>query len=157
MSKFISSKGKLRELLHWFAGEPKKIISNHYMARDKDLALAMARSELESIYKQTKDSFDAAIERILQGPQIDENDYAAHVSLYTKLREAQTVINASSNPNEFDRRDIIRKILNARLVHLRTRFWRQAQDYNAARRRAIHWFNSLMKSSNPKSPPVAAL
>ena len=124
-SAYISSKDKLQELLHWFGGEPKKIVSNHYMSQDKDLALAMARSELESIYKENRDSFDSAVDRIVKGPQLSENDYNAHVSLYTKLREAQTIVSVSSNPNEFDRRDIIRRILNSRLIHLRTRFWRE--------------------------------
>jgi hypothetical protein len=128
----LNSGDKLQEMLQWFAGDAKRIVQNHYMSRDKDMALASAISELESIYKESRDSFSATIQRISRGKQIAANDHDGHVALYSELREAQTVVKVSASPDEFNRRDIIRQVLASRLTHLTDRFWRE--DEKSTRR-----------------------
>ena len=146
-SEFISNGDKLQELLHWFEGEPKKIVANHYMSQDKEMALALAKSELESIYKESQDSFDAAIAQITKGKQLHKNDYNGHISLYAQLREAQMVVGASTCSSEFNRRDVIRNILNSRIAHLKQRFWREDQKCHRASGRFFN-FNDLLIELN---------
>ena len=63
-----------------------------------------------------------------KGKQINENDYDAHFELYSDLKEAQMMLIASSQEQEFDRRDVLRDILDTRLEHMANSFWKKDEE-----------------------------
>ena len=53
----------------------------------------------------------------------EAEDHDAHVNLYAELMAAFTMMDRGENTHEFDRRDVIREILDSRLSHMSTKFW----------------------------------
>ena len=109
-SDALDAKDKLFELTKWFTGPAGKIVNAHNVAGDKDVAYGLARSELDVFFSQHRDSFSETLKKVKKGRQIDENDYNAHFELYSDLKEAQMMLVASSQVQEFDRRDVLRDI-----------------------------------------------
>ena len=116
------------EMIHWFSGEAAKVVRLHQINMNHEQAYKNVIAELDILFRETQDTFGSTIRAITRGKQIDANDYSSHLALYTQLREAQSVVERAgdkSTANEFNRRDVIRDILNARLAHLSDRFWRE--------------------------------
>ena len=131
----MDSGERLEELLHWFAGPALKIVRNHSIKPDKAMALAAAKSELDVLFKEHRDSFTSTVKRLIKGKQIDQNDYHEHLKLYSDLREAQMMISSTGNSSEFNRRDVIQDILDHRLSHLADRFY--SEDEKSTREKGI--------------------
>ena len=131
----MDSGERIEELLHWFAGPALKIVRNHSIKPDKAMALAAAKSELDVLFKEHRDSFTSTVKRLIKGKQIDQNDYHEHLKLYSDLREAQMMISSTGNDSEFNRRDVIQDILDHRLAHLSDRFY--SEDEKSTREKGI--------------------
>ena len=127
-SDALSAKDKLFELTKWFSGPAGKIIAAHNVHQDKESAYALARSELDVFFSQHRDSFAETLKKVKKGKQIHENDYDAHFELYSDLKEAQMMLIASSQAQEFDRRDVLRDILETRLDHMSNSFWKKDEE-----------------------------
>ena len=124
----LTDEDRMDEIIHWFAGEAAKVVRLHQLNMNHQEAYRDVCIELDSLFRENQDSFGTTIRAITRGKPIDSNDYSNHLALYTQLREAQSVIMTAgngANANEFNRRDVIRDILNARLPHLTDRFWRE--------------------------------
>ena len=124
----LTDEDRMDEIIHWFAGEAAKVVRLHQLNMNHQEAYKDVCIELDSLFRENQDSFGTTIRAITRGKPIDSNDYSNHLALYTQLREAQSVIMTAgngANANEFNRRDVIRDILNARLPHLTDRFWRE--------------------------------
>ena len=63
-----------------------------------------------------------------KGKQIDKNDYQSHFELFSELVEAQMALVASGQVQEFDRRDVLRDILESRLEHMADSFWEKDEE-----------------------------
>ncbi|MEC8106971.1 MAG: hypothetical protein VX115_04435, partial [Candidatus Thermoplasmatota archaeon] len=132
MSKFESttnrptfgSKDKLDELALWFGGDAHHIISTHISLnnQDHDTAFALAKSELDNLFKGSKDTFSAIVRSIVSGKQLAQYDQEGHLHLYADLKKAQAVAVSIGAVDEFARRDVVQQIINARLVHMADRF-----------------------------------
>ena len=56
-----------------------------------DENLAFAKSELERLYKGSKDTLATIIQGLLRGDPIEPNDYNSHIKLYASLKNARAV------------------------------------------------------------------
>ena len=124
----LTDEDRMDEMIHWFAGEAAKVVRLHQLNMNHQEAYKDVCTELDSLFRETQDTFGTTIRAITRGKPIDSNDYSNHLALYTQLREAQSVVMTAGSgfhANEFNRRDVIREILNARLPHLTDRFWRE--------------------------------
>ena len=124
----LDAKDKLFELTKWFSGPAGRIIKAHNVNRDKEMAYAMVRSQLDVFFSQHRDSFSETLRKVKKGKQIDENDYQSHFELYSELVEAQMALVASDQAQEFDRRDVLRDILESRLEHMANSFWKKDEE-----------------------------
>ena len=132
MSKFDSttnrptfgSKDKLDELALWFGGDAHHIISTHITSdtADHDTAFALAKSELDTLFKGSKDTFSAIVRSIVSGKQLAQYDQDGHLHLYADLKKAEAVAVSIGATDEFERRDVVQQIINARLNHMADRF-----------------------------------
>ena len=111
------------ELSRWFTGAPKLIIDADTIGVDAEEAYARARRELNIFYGRNA---TVGLMRIVDsGKAIDANDRAAHISLYANLRAAQATATTAGNHGKFDRVDILRKVINKKIPHLREKFWKR--------------------------------
>ena len=122
-SEALDAKDKLFELTKWFAGPASKIVNAYNVREDKAEAYASVRSELDVFFSQHRDSFSETLKEVKKGGQVDKNDYDTHFELYSNLKEAQMMLVASRQVQEFDRRDVLRDILDSRLEHMSNSFW----------------------------------
>ena len=124
----LDAREKLLELSLWFKGYAKQIVSSYTIYRtDPEGNYAKARSKLDNLFCLHHDSFDATIEKITRGKQLAPLDYMGHLGLFAELSEAQAMVSTTGNELDFDRRDIIRKIIDSRLDHYATKFWTEDQ------------------------------
>ena len=127
-SDALDAKDKLFELTKWFAGPASKIVNAYNVRKDKAEAYAAVRSELDVFFSQHRDSFNETLKEVKKGGQIDKDDYDAHFELYSNLKEAQMMLVASHQVQEFDRRDVLRDILESRLDHMSDKFWLKDEE-----------------------------
>ena len=119
----LDAREKLLELAKWFKGSAHKIVAGHSMYRDDPEGnYAKARSRLDQLFRLHHNSFSATIEQIIQGKQLAPFDYKGHLALFAELSQAHSMVNSTGN-EEFDRPDVVRKIVNSRLEHYSTKFW----------------------------------
>ena len=123
----IQSKDKLEELAEWFSGDAERIISSTN-DEDPDVALAIAKSELDKLFKGSKDTVTAIIQSIVKGKQLDENDHGGHLKLYAELKDARAVAKATGSGTEFNRSEVAKQIVNARLSHMANRYFLNADQ-----------------------------
>ena len=124
----LDAKDKLFELTKWFSGPAGRIIKAHNVNNDKEEAYAMARSQLDVFFSQHRDSFAETLKKVKKGKQIEKNDYQSHFELFSELVEAQMALVASNQVQEFDRRDVLRDILESRLEHMADSFWEKDEE-----------------------------
>ena len=97
----------------------------HQLNPDHKKGYEDVKAELDALFRETQDSFGATIFAVTRGKPLNSQSHSKHLKLYTKLRKAQSVVMRAGTynaGNEFDRRDVIRDILNARLPHMEERF-----------------------------------
>ena len=141
----ITDEDRMDEMCHWFDGEAAKVVRLHQINPDHERAYKEAIQELNALFRETQDTFGTTVRTITRGEALDINSHIEHLDLYTQLREAQSVVGRAggAGSDEFNRRDIIREILNARIPHLADRFWRE--DEESTRMRGKPWaFNELL-------------
>ena len=141
----ITDEDRMDEMCHWFDGEAAKVVRLHQINQDHEQAYKEVIKELDSLFRETQDTFGTTIRMITRGKALNVDSHADHLELYTQLREAQTIVGRAGGAasDEFNRRDIIREILNARLPHLADRYWRE--DEKAKREGGKPWaFSELL-------------
>ena len=60
-----------------------------------------------------------------RGSQINANDRRGHIELYAELRAIHATAKATNEEANFDSNDILRIIIESRLDHMSTRFWKK--------------------------------
>ena len=141
----ITDEDRMDEMCHWFDGEAAKVVRLHQINPDHEQAYKEAIQELNVLFRETQDTFGTTVRTITRGKALDIDSHIEHLDLYTQLREAQSIVGRAGGAasDEFNRRDIIREILNARLPHLADRYWRQ--DEESTRLMGKPWaFNELL-------------
>ena len=143
----ITDEDRMDELVHWFSGDALKVVRLHQLDPNPSSGYRKVIEELDALFKETQDSFGATIRTIIRGKPLNKDSHQEHLRLYTKLREAQSVVERSgcrSAAYEFNRRDIIRDILNSRLPHMAERFWRE--DVKSTKEKGKPWaFDELLE------------
>ena len=126
----ITDEDRMDEMSHWFDGEAAKVIRLHQINQNHEQAYKEAIDELNTLFRETQDTFGITVRTITRGKPLDSNSHTEHLDLYTQLREAQSVVGRAGGAasDEFNRRDIIREILNARLPHLADHYWRKDEE-----------------------------
>ena len=142
----INDEDRMDEIIHWFSGEAEKVVRLHQLNPNHEEGYKDVKAELDALFRETQDSFGATIRAITRGKPLDSQSHSEHLTLYTQLREAQSVVVRAGTytaGNEFDRRDVIRDILNARLPHMAEQFWRE--DRKSMNEKKRPWaFNELL-------------
>ena len=142
----INDEDRMDEIIHWFSGEAEKVVRLHQLNPNHEEGFRDVKAELDALFRETQDSFGTTIRAITRGKPLNSQSHSEHLKLYTELREAQSVVMRAGTRAagyEFDRRDIIRDILNARLPHMADRFWRE--DRKSMNERKRPWaFNDLL-------------
>ena len=142
----INDEDRMDELIHWFSGEAEKVVRLHQLNPNHEEGYKDVKAELDALFRETQDSFGATIRAITRGEPLNSQSHSEHLKLYTQLREAQSVVlraGIHAAGNEFDRRDVIRDILNARLPHMAENFWRE--DRKSMNEKKRPWaFNELL-------------
>ena len=142
----INDEDRMDEIIHWFSGEAEKVVRLHQLNPDHEEGYRDVKAELDALFRETQDSFGATIRAITRGEPLNSQSHGEHLKLYTELREAQSVVlraGTHAAGNEFNRRDVIRDILNARLPHMAERFWRE--DRKSMNEKKRPWaFNELL-------------
>ena len=107
----MDSRAKLNELIHWFDGNPGEIISCFAINPDADMGLSLALSYLDSLFESTSDSLIPLIRQLTSGNRIGEMDYDGHITLFTKMIQAETMAASIGQFSQLDRREVIAKIV----------------------------------------------
>ena len=96
-----SSKDKIEELAYWFSGDAREIINSYVSGSNADENLAMAKSELDRLYKGSKDTLATIIQGLLRGDPIKPNDYNGHIKLYASLKNARAAADTIGAQSSF--------------------------------------------------------
>ena len=124
----VDSGEKLLELVHWFDGTAKRIIISQTTRSDKNTAYAAARFQMDKLYRANVNSFQSIMNDLVKGKQIDAEDMDRHIEIYADLSEAKAVIDEMMKSKDYDRSDVVRRVLEARLSHLANRFSRRNDE-----------------------------
>ena len=139
-----SSRDKLEELIYWFAGDAKDIIASYVTGKNPDENLAFAKSELDRLYKGSKDTFASVIQSILKGDPIKQNDYNGHIKLYASLKNAIALANVVGPQGQFMDSKTVINIVTTRLPHMADRFLLHAENLRSTSERNVS-FDDLKK------------
>ena len=139
-----SSRDKIEELVYWFAGDAREIIASYVAGGNADENLALAKSELDRLYKGSKDTLSTVIQSILKGDPIKQNDYNGHIKLYASLKNAGALANAVGSQNQFMDSKTVINVVTARLPHMADRFLLHAEQQRSIAQRNVD-FSDLKK------------
>ena len=139
-----NSRDKLEELIYWFSGDAKEIIASYVSGSNEDENLAFAKSELDRLYKGSKDTFASVIQSILKGDPIKQNDYNGHIKLYASLKNADALANVVGSQSQVMDAKTVINIVNARLPHMADRFLLHAEQQRSIAHRNVD-FSDLKK------------
>ena len=139
-----SSRDKIEELVYWFAGDAREIIASYVAGGNADENLAFAKSELDRLYKGSKDTLSTVIQSILKGDPIKQNDYNGHIKLYASLKNAGALANAVGSQNQFMDSKTVINVVTARLPHMADRFLLHAEQQRSIAQRNVD-FSDLKK------------
>ena len=161
----ITSQDKLREMMHWFDGNPKKIIMYHRIKPQNtpDIAFKDAKSELDKLFGPSIFTVCAMMNAIILGEQLEENDYNGHLDLYAELREIQTIADCANETSQVHCSDFVIRIFDSRLKHLVQRFCENQREKLEERGDFDDFYNfpdlmeeiqdwlSILRAMNPKT------
>ena len=133
----MDSRTKLNELVHWFDGNPGEIISCFAINPDADMGFSLALSYLDSLFGSTSDSLIPLIRQLTAGNRIGEMDYDGHITLFTKMIQAETMAASIGQFSQLDRREVIAEIVENRLQHFIKDFWKQDRDLRRFQSRSM--------------------
>ena len=138
------SRDKLEELSYWFGGDAKEIISSYVAGNNPDESLAYAKSELDRLFKGSKDTFASLIQSILKGDPIKQNDYNGHIKLYAALKNASALADVVGSQDQFMDSKTVINVVTARLPHMADRFLLHAEQQRSIAHRSVN-FDDLKK------------
>jgi len=118
----LNSRLLLQELRHYFGGSAGGIVESHLKCRDSNEGLVKAKSILDDLFGQKIDSTTALMEGILNGGQMDRDDYQAHIALYKDLVELCITSESSDVVEKIDTRENVYKIVRMRLIYASEEF-----------------------------------
>ena len=134
-SRGMDARAKMLELSAWLEGPAKLIVDAESIGENPEEAYKQARAELDNLFGRNDDATTSLLRMIETGKEIPPNDKDAHVEFYAQLRAARAAAIAASNESEFDRQDILRKVIDKKLPHMKEKFWKKDEK---ARSKAEH-------------------
>ena len=140
-----SSRDKLEELTYWFSGDAKEIIASYVTGRNPDENLAFAKSELDRLYKGSKDTLASVIQSILKGDPVKQNDYNGHIKLYASLKNAGALADVVGSQNQFMDSKTVINIVTARLPHMADCFLLHTEQQRSIAQRSVQGLAHQMK------------
>ena len=124
-TKGMDARAKLLELSNWLAGAPKLIVDAEASEPDAELAYARARSELTALFGRNDDATAGLMRLISAGKPVAENDRDQHITFYAQLKAVQATAKSATSEGDFDRQDVLRKVIDRKVPHLRVKFWKK--------------------------------
>merc|ERR1712240_892122 len=133
MSKFdnivkergMDARATLIELSNWFEGSPKLIVDAESVDDDPEEAYKRARAELDMLFGRNNNTTINVMSIVEKGKALEPNDKRAHVALFAELRSARAAASKTTNADDLDRLDILRKIIDRKVPHLSEHFWKK--------------------------------
>ena len=83
---------------------------------------------MDRLFRANVNSFQSIVADLVNGEQIGAEDVSGHVEIYADLCEAKAVIDETMKTRTYDESDVVRRVLEARLMHLANRFWRRNDE-----------------------------
>ena len=127
------------ELLHYFKGAAERVIKSHVTWADADMAFAVVRSELDTLFGQSDKSAVPVLRQASTGGQLKANDYAGHLALYVSLKEALSTAKTVENEADLDRSDLINDIIQGRLGHMSQKLFTLDAKLLRTEKRPLHF------------------
>ena len=113
---------KVGELQHWFSGEPLDVCELSLFEENPETQLESILLELKRYYGKKNNTAEAILEKILDGPQIKENDHKSINSFLISLRKFYMFALQTDRAVHFDSPDIINRIFRTKLAFM-ARYW----------------------------------
>ena len=124
-TKGMDARAKLLELSNWLTGAPKLIVDAEAADPDAEAAYERARSELTALFGRNDDATAGLMTLINSGKPITENDRDQHITFYAQLKAVQATAKSAGGEGDFDRQDVLRKVIDKKVPHLRIKFWKK--------------------------------
>ena len=127
----MDARAKMLELSNWLDGSAKLIVDAETIGDDPEEAYERARTELDILFGRNDDATTTLLRMIESGKELPANDRDAHVDFYAQLLSLRATAIAAKSQGEFDRQDILRKIVDKKLPHLKEKFWKKDEKARA--------------------------
>ena len=164
---------KVTELANVFANPAKEIIDGQQLiikAHNMRRVYSTLWKRLDEMFNTSVNPFQSAVDGICRKGKVPENDMRAHQALIGTLYKLESVAELLNATGECDRDVHIRRIINARVPHISTDYWKASAREQARHGTAYgfqelieegkHWvsFNNLKEPTRmaPKPTKVAA-
>ena len=136
----------ITEMTWWFLGTPLTMIQAHRATDNPKEALKNIWAELGRIFATTAESVEQKLEEILKSGQISKDDAKAHCKLYAELNLKYNEAKREAIEHEFDRIDIVRKVIDAKLIYMVDKFWEEIIETNPDSGMKSVKFSSLIQA-----------
>ena len=140
----MDARAKMLELANWFDGAPRLIVDAETIGDDPEGAYERARNELDILFGRNDDATVSLLNLVETGKEIGINDREGHVKFYAQLRAALATAEAADCESEFDRQDVMRKVIDKKVPHLKEKF-RKKDEKARARREPRPLFKDLLE------------
>ena len=124
-TKGMDARAKMLELSNWLDGPAKLIVDAETIGDNPEEAYERAREELDILFGRNDDATTTLLRTIESGKELPVNDRDAHVEFYARLLALRATAIAAQSEGEFDRQDILRKVLDKKVPHLKEKFWKK--------------------------------
>ena len=128
----LSSRQKLQELRHYFAGSAFELIEADTLRKDSTAALEDALEKLRLKFGVRQETATEMLEGMLVGKAIGEKDNDAFLMFYAKLTSVYQLAQETGRAQDFEGRTVVEIILYKKLPFLQRRWCKKAVRYTAA-------------------------
>ena len=137
---------KVCELANAFTNPAKEIIDGQQLvmkAANMRRVYQTLWKRLDELFETSANPFQSAVDSICKKGKVAENDMKAHQALVATLYKLENVAELCDAIGECDRDSHIRRIINARVPHISTDFWK-ASARQKAREGVAYGFQDMI-------------
>ena len=142
-TKGMDARAKMLELSNWLDGPAKLIVDAETIGDNPEEAYERAREELDILFGRNDDATTTLLRTIESGKELPVNDRDAHLEFYARLRALRATAIAAQSEGEFDRQDILRKVLDKKIPHLKEKFWKQDEKARSRGERRLAFLDLM--------------
>ena len=121
---------KLQELRFWFDGEPLKLMDLFFFEEDTSIQFSNATKELVKRYGKKINSAELILEKLLEGPEVKEDNYKGINTLWLELRKLELNLSMVNKTSLLNSTDTINRIIRTRVPWAAKRWCKKRQSIN---------------------------